>query len=200
MPVDLRRRWNHSTHYHRFVLRQVPRGATTALDVGTGDGLLAADLRERVPDVTGLDADAAVLARAAGTGADVRWLLGDVRTAPLPVGGYDVVTSVATVHHLPDLHAGLRRLGELTAPGGRLVVIGCARNARPRDYLADLPGIVQHQVLARTRGYWEHTAPVRAQLPHTYDQTRLIAADALPGARWRRLALFRYAVLWTRPA
>ena len=42
-------RWNHNLHYHRLVLDAVPAHARTALDVGTGDGLLAADLRRRVP-------------------------------------------------------------------------------------------------------------------------------------------------------
>ncbi|OSY35896.1 hypothetical protein [Pseudonocardia autotrophica] len=46
-----RDRWNHNIHYHRLVLNAVPEGSHTALDVGTGTGtgLLAADLRRRVP-------------------------------------------------------------------------------------------------------------------------------------------------------
>ncbi|MCS3844440.1 bifunctional 2-polyprenyl-6-hydroxyphenol methylase/3-demethylubiquinol 3-O-methyltransferase UbiG [Microbacterium sp. AK031] len=54
-------RWNNNIHYHRRILDAVPAGARTALDFGTGNGLLAADLHERVPDVTGIDIDAAVL-------------------------------------------------------------------------------------------------------------------------------------------
>ena len=48
-PIDLSRRWNHNTHYRRIVLDALHSGARTALDVGAGDGLLAAELREQVP-------------------------------------------------------------------------------------------------------------------------------------------------------
>ncbi|MEU7749596.1 class I SAM-dependent methyltransferase [Nonomuraea sp. NPDC049158] len=200
MPTDLHHRWNHNTHHHHVVLEAVSPGAKTALDVGTGDGLLAADLRELVPQVTAIDLDPAVLDRARATKTDVDWVVGDVMSSPLPEGHFDVVASIATVHHLPDLSATLTRLASLTAPGGALVVIGCAKNGRPRDYLLDIVGIAQHQVFSRTRGYWQHTAPVEMTFPHTYAQVDEIASAVLPGMRWRRLPLFRYAAIWRKPA
>ena len=42
----------------------VPSAARTALDVGTGDGLLPARLRTKVAEVTGIDCDAEVIGRA----------------------------------------------------------------------------------------------------------------------------------------
>lgn len=198
MPIDTNRRWNHNTHYYPTVLGALPAGARTALDVGTGDGLLATALRARVSAVTAIDTDPAVLDRARASGTGIDWVLGDVMSAPLPARHYDLVAAVATVHHLPDLAAGLRRLADLTAPGGALAVIGCARNSRLGDYAMDVVGAAQHQLLSRTRGYWEHTAPVRMDFPHTYAQARRIAAHALPGMRWRRLPLFRYRLIWHR--
>jgi 2-polyprenyl-3-methyl-5-hydroxy-6-metoxy-1,4-benzoquinol methylase len=44
--------WNHNTHYHDIVLRNVPRGCGEALDVGCGDGLLARRLAPRAAHVT----------------------------------------------------------------------------------------------------------------------------------------------------
>lgn len=190
--------WNHNTHYHGLVLRSLTGSARTALDVGTGDGLLASELRDRLPDVTGIDADAGVLARARRLDGRVRWILGDVLTHPLPEAHFDVVASIAAVHHLPDLAAGLSRLADLTAGGGTLVVIGCARSASPGDFAMDAMGAVQHRVLSRARGFWEHTAPVRTDFPHTYAQVRRIAAATLPGAQWRRLPLFRYLLTWRK--
>jgi 2-polyprenyl-3-methyl-5-hydroxy-6-metoxy-1,4-benzoquinol methylase len=200
VPTDVRRQWNNNVHYYRLVLDEIPAGARTALDAGTGDGLLAADLRERIPAVTGIDVDAPVLDRARQSGADVEWVLGDVVTHPLPENHFDVVASITVVHHLPDLGVALARLATLTAPGGVLVVVGCARSTRPVDLAVDGVGVVQANVLKRTRVHWKHTAPVNMHFPHSYAQVRRIASTTLPGMRWRRLPMFRYAVIWNKPA
>lgn len=191
--------WNHNTHYYDIVLSAVPPAAQTALDVGTGDGLLAARLRSEIPEVTGIDSDAEVIGHARNDPAEVNWMIGDVMTTLLPQGHYDLVATVATVHHLPDLAGGLARLADLTAPGGALVVIGCARSSSLSDYALDVIGAVQHQFYSRTRGYWQHSAPVVVEFPHTYDQVRQIAVSTLPGMQWRRLPLWRYAITWTKP-
>ncbi|MHA7653861.1 class I SAM-dependent methyltransferase [Mycobacterium sp. ML4] len=192
-------RWNHNTHYYDIVLSSAPRGARTALDVGAGDGLLAALLSKQIADVVGVDSDASVIRRAKSDWPAVEWIAGDIMTTPLPVGHYDVVAAVATVHHLPDLGAALARLADLTAPGGSLVIIGCARNSTIGDYAADAVGAVQHQIFSRTRGYWQHTAPVQSNFPHTYSQVRQTAEHVLPGLAWRRLPLWRYGIIWKKP-
>ena len=191
-------RWNHNIHYHRRILDALPDGARTALDVGTGDGLLAMELRELVPQVTGIDPDAQVLESARRLQSDVTWLEGDVMTSPLTPASFDVVASVATIHHLPDLEATLTRLAELTAPGGTVAVIGLARSSRLLDHVYDIVGLVQHRRLARRFGVWEHSAPTAPPL-HTYTDVRRSAARVLPGATWRRLPLWRYALVWTKP-
>ncbi|OZE28285.1 SAM-dependent methyltransferase [Rhodococcus sp. 05-2255-1e] len=196
-PQDL---WNHNIHYYDLALRAAPTTTRTALDVGTGDGLLAIRLAERFSDVTGIDSDRDIIAHAqSGTTADVTWIVGDVLTYDLPSAHYDLVVAVATVHHFPDLARGLRRLAYLTSPGGVMVALGCARSASVLDYVFEALGTVQHQVLVRTRGYWQHNAPVRTELPHTYDQVKAIAAETLPGMRWRRLPLWRYSLTWHKP-
>lgn len=194
-----RPKWNHNIHYYDAVLEAAPSNARTALDVGTGDGLLAVRLAQTIPEVTAIDADADVLARAAGaTSVPVGWVTGDVLTSDLPEEHYDLVAAVATVHHFADLGRGLRRLAQLTSPGGALVVIGCARSSSTSDFVYDLAGVVQHQVLSRTRGFWQHSAPVQMNFPHTFAETKQIAAEHLPGAIWRRLPLWRYSLVWHR--
>ena len=56
------RAWNHNLHFHPTVLNAIATGATSALDVGTGDGMLAVDLRRILPDVVAIDTDVDVLA------------------------------------------------------------------------------------------------------------------------------------------
>jgi ubiquinone/menaquinone biosynthesis C-methylase UbiE len=192
-------RWNHNLHYHRLILDAVPSGARTALDVGTGDGLLARDLHRIVPEVTAIDVDADVLSRARAEDPGVTWLLGDALTHPFPSESFDVVASIAVLHHFSDPEAALRRLADLTAPGGLVAVVGLARSATPLDVAYDLAGTAQHQYLSRRRGFWDHTAPTVWPPPHSYREVRRLARAVLPDVQWRRLPLWRYALLWRKP-
>ncbi|MBH0022976.1 bifunctional 2-polyprenyl-6-hydroxyphenol methylase/3-demethylubiquinol 3-O-methyltransferase UbiG [Salinibacterium sp. SWN248] len=200
MVVNLSARWNHNIHYYRRILDAVPASARNALDVGTGNGLLAAALRERVPSVTGIDIDAAVLEYARAETDRVTWLQGDALTYPFRPASFDVVASVATIHHMPDLESTLARLAELTVPGGVIAVVGLARSTRPIDFVYDLAGLVEQRRYRRLASSWEHSAPVVWPPPHSYADVRRAAARVLPGARWTRLALWRYSLIWTKPS
>ncbi|SNT40282.1 class I SAM-dependent methyltransferase [Rhodococcoides kyotonense] len=193
-------RWNNNIHYHRLILDAVPTGARTALDVGTGNGLLATDLRAVVPNVTGLDVDADVLGHARSENDSVTWIQGDVLYHPFSPAMFDVVASVATVHHLPDLDQTFTKFAELTAPGGVVAVVGLARSSTPIDVLHDLAGVVEHRRCTRRFGFWEHSAPMVWPPPHTYADVRRSAGRVLPGARWSRLSLWRYALIWNKPS
>jgi trans-aconitate methyltransferase len=200
MPHPDAPRWNHNIHFHRVVIDAIPTGATSALDVGTGNGMLAKELRDRLPDVTAVDIDAAVLAEAAAEhGRDIAWMRADVMNHDFG-RSFDVVASIATLHHFDDFEDALVRLRELTAPGGVLVVVGLADESSLSDRLRGLAGVVQHQYYARTRNVWEHTAPTVWPPPHTYAEVRAGAAKVLPGVRWKQYALWRYSLIWHRPA
>lgn len=193
-------RWNHNTHFHDLVLRAAPPGARTALDVGTGNGLLARDLADAGLAVTAIDLDETVLdaARTEHADAAIHWVCRDVMAADLGQQ-FDVVASVATVHHLPDLALALSRLADLTAPGGTLVVVGLASSTRLRDRPLDLVGVVQHRWYSWRRGYWEHSAPTCWPPPHSYSEVQRTAWAVLMGARYRRHPIWRYSITWTRP-
>lgn len=155
---DRRPLWNHNIHFHRVVLEAIPAGAISAVDVGTGDGMLSAELRGVVTDVVAIDLDAQVLRRAEAEHSGIVWVNDDVMTHDFG-RRFDVVASVATLHHLPDLRSELDRLADLTAPGGVLVIVGLARASTPWDLVVALVGVVQHQWLSRKRRAWEHSAP-----------------------------------------
>ncbi|HJR88536.1 MAG TPA: class I SAM-dependent methyltransferase [Aeromicrobium sp.] len=191
-------RWNHNIHFHPLVMDAIQPGATSALDVGTGNGELAGDLRGALPDVTAVDLDAGVLRAAAANHGGINWIQGDVMTYDFG-RTFDVVASVATVHHLPSLPDTLQRLADLTAPGGVVVIVGVAQATTARDRLLSLAGVAQHQWYSRTRNYWEHSAPTVWPPPHTYSEVRADAARVLPGARWQQFALWRYALTWNKP-
>ncbi|HAS11708.1 MAG TPA: class I SAM-dependent methyltransferase [Acidimicrobiaceae bacterium] len=195
-------RWNHNIHLHRVVLDAVPPGAQRALDVGCGEGMLSRDLHETVPEVVGLDLHepSLDLARAQSDGDGITWVLGDVLDHPFEPASFDVVASIAALHHM-DTVAGLEAMRDLLRPGGVLVVVGLARTRFPRDLGWQVAGAVSTRwlKLSPKRTYWEHSAPIVWPPPDTYAGLRAIAERVLPGVAYRRHVLWRYSLVWTKP-
>jgi SAM-dependent methyltransferase len=190
--VNRRHPWSHNDHYRRWVLRQVPPGARTALDVGCGTGTLARALAGVVPAVTALDRDPAVAALAGGR-------VGDLRDLPAEPA-YDLVTAVAVVHHLP-LRPTLAHLRALVRPGGRLVVVGCYRSATAADRAVDLVAVPANVLVGLARRRHAAAARVAMSAPtapatETLATIRRVAAVELPGAVVRRRLFWRYTLVW----
>lgn len=192
--------WNANIHYHSLVIEAIPHGAHRVLDVGCGDGILAARFaRTGVPHVIGLDVDGGVLdrARARHVGITVEWRQGDVFDVPFEAGSFDAVVSVATLHHM-DSERGLARFADLVKPGGVVAVVGLAANN-----WWDLPSaLVAHSArlaLGFAREHWEHSASTVWPPPATYREMKGIASRVLPGVCYRRYLLGRYSLVWTKP-
>jgi 2-polyprenyl-3-methyl-5-hydroxy-6-metoxy-1,4-benzoquinol methylase len=190
--------WNHNIHYHRVVLDAVRPGCGSALDVGCGEGVLSRELSEVVPRVTAIDLDAPTLEQAKRQGGSIDYVVGDFLDYPLAPASFDLVASIATLHHV-DTAVGLRRLRELVAPGGTLVVVGLARSRAPRDFGSDAAGAVATRLHKRTKHYREVAAPTVWPPPLTYRETRALADEVLPGVCYRRHLLWRYSLTWVHP-
>jgi 2-polyprenyl-3-methyl-5-hydroxy-6-metoxy-1,4-benzoquinol methylase len=192
--------WNANIHYDGRLDACVPASATSVLDVGCGDGFLAARLARRVPHVVAIDADAPALgrARARFPDAKVTWCHGDVLTHPLGRESFDAVVSNATLHQLPDAGEALRRLSQLVRPGGTLAIVGFVRTEW-RDLPWAMTALACRGVANRVRGKWEHTAPKTWPPPDTLRQLRRSLREALPGARISRLLMGRYLIVWHAP-
>lgn len=192
--------WNVNIHYDALLDRSVPVAAASVLDVGCGDGFLAARLARRVPHVVAVDVDEPVLARARARFSDaaVAWRHGDIRTDSLPPRAYDAVVSNAMLHHLSDTDRALRRLGGLVRPGGVLAIVTFVR-AEWRELPWAVATLAARRAAIGVRGKWEHTAPQSWPPPDTFRQLRHHVRAALPGACLSRLLLGRCLVLWQAP-
>ncbi|MFF2084096.1 class I SAM-dependent methyltransferase [Nocardia sp. NPDC058176] len=192
MPTDPY--WNHNTHYHPWILEQVPEHARTALDIGCGDGLLARKLAARCDAVLGVDLDGQVIADAPAV-PNVHLEKADFRDLD---DTFDVVTTVATLHHVP-LREGVAALRELVAPGGTLAVVGLWK-VRPLNdfpYLLRLPAM---WLVDRRHRRHAGGPEVTVRDPEdTFAEIRAAAAEYLPGAEVRRRLMWRYTLLWHRP-
>jgi SAM-dependent methyltransferase len=204
---NARHPWSHNDHYHGWILRRLPRRRRLAVDVGCGRGLLVGRLAGRFDEVVGLDSDAAMAeeARAAHAAPGVRVEHTGFADADLPAGGVDLVTMVASLHHL-DAGPALARCRALLAPGGRLLVVGLSRPESAADWAWDsaslllnpLVGLAKHPRRARPAADAGPPMPVRDPAG-TFAELAAVAADELPGARLRRRLFFRYTLAWTHP-
>ncbi|AWN31258.1 class I SAM-dependent methyltransferase [Streptomyces sp. NEAU-S7GS2] len=195
--------WNHNVHYHRLVLDAVPDGCGRALDIGCGDGLLVRKLAGRIREVTGVDRSAAMVRLARERSAQVpnaAFVEADFMTPDgAPSGGFDFLTAVAVVHHL-DFTAAVHRMAGLLAPGGRLVLVGLARNRTPLDWLVSGAGVPAARFLARRHGGKSGPPEMPVQDPAmAWGEVRRAARGCLPGSRFRRHLLWRYSLVWDKP-
>ncbi|MER6079569.1 class I SAM-dependent methyltransferase [Streptomyces sp. NPDC001833] len=193
--------WNHNVHYHPVVLDAVPDGCRAALDVGCGDGLLAARLATRAESVTGVDRSAEMIRQARKREAgNVTFLEGDyLGAAALDEEGYDFVSAVAVIHHAPFDDA-IERLVGLVAPGGRLVVVGLAHDHTLLDRVISGCGVPAGLLTARRRGGKRGPADMPVEDPiMTWREVRQSTAHLLPGRRFRRRLLWRYTLVWDKP-
>jgi SAM-dependent methyltransferase len=215
---SVRRRWeasavpfDHNDHYHRLLLRHVPAGCRTALDVGCGTGRFARRLAARGVAVDGVDASAQVVAVAREASADdenpPRFRQSDIARTQLPSGHYDFVSCLASIHHMP-LAPALTALREALAPGGTLVVLGCYAQRTPVDHAwsaaavpvnaaARLAAAARERLAGGPSAHGAVRAPVRQPVtPLT--EIRREAAALLPGATVRRLLFWRYLLLYRK--
>jgi SAM-dependent methyltransferase len=202
-------RWTHNGHYHQVILDAIPAGCATALDVGCGTGALTRRLRAAGLRVTGLDRDEPCVrvARAHPGAAGLGYLVGDIGRAPLQPWSFDLVTSVAMVHHM-DAELALKRMSGLLRPGGVLAVVGLARDSRPADWGWAVPAVAGTHLHrlddARRRTVRHlpaaHQPPLVWPPPLSFRQMRRLAERLLPGARYRRHLYWRYSLVWTKPA
>lgn len=191
---------NHNDHYAPLVLRERPVACRRALDVGCGDGRLAAVLASTgVPEVVGIDIDGASIelarARVQGDGR-VRLIHGDLLTHDFGGERFDFVTAVASLHHVP-LEPALTTMARLLRPGGRLAVLGLHRSSGIVDVAFDVAAVPVNAWHARRRSE-PSQAPARPPVL-SIGAVRTIAARALPGSRLRRLLLWRHLLTWTAP-
>jgi SAM-dependent methyltransferase len=131
-----------------------PAGARV-LEVGCGPGHLSVRLARQGFDVTGLDLDPAMIARAQAKAdrlgrADQRrpsFVVGDVAALAFPDGSLDLVVSTLSMHHWADPADGLAEIGRVLRPGARALIWDFRPGIRPHLFgprHAHMPNPVDH--------------------------------------------------------
>lgn len=193
-----RPRCGHNAYYHDYLLAQLPSQFELALDVGCGTGEFARRLAARAGAVKGIDVSGEMIAQAAADGPqpdNLAWVQADILTLDLPPGGYDVVSAIASLHHMP-LEPALARLSGLVRPGGLLVILGLYIPVTFIDYALSALAIAADPLGWRRQT--DPRMPIRDPTT-TLAEVNQAAAVHLPGSRIRRHLFYRYSLTWRRP-
>jgi ArsR family transcriptional regulator len=128
----LRKVFNDDALRARAVAHLVPSGLRVA-DIGTGTGILAAELAGLGLRVVAIDhsarmleAAAAKLAAAGVTGVELRQ--GEASRLPLEDGAVDAAFAHMVLHYLPSPGDALREMARVVAPRGKVVIVDFVRH------------------------------------------------------------------------
>jgi 2-polyprenyl-3-methyl-5-hydroxy-6-metoxy-1,4-benzoquinol methylase len=116
------RSWD--SHAHEIaILANLPASTSRILEVGCGEGHLAAEMARRGHHVAGVDLSEEAIGRARSWYPDLRFELGSVFADLSSVcGQVDVVVSVEVIEHLTRPDIFLRNAWETLSPGGTLLL------------------------------------------------------------------------------
>jgi demethylmenaquinone methyltransferase/2-methoxy-6-polyprenyl-1,4-benzoquinol methylase len=126
MTVGMHHRWRRRT----ADLAAVGPGER-ALDVATGTGDLALELRSRGAEVVGMDFSERMLELARDKAPDVRFEGGNALELSYADGEFDAATVGFGARNFSDLRRGLAEMARVVRPGGRVVVLEITTPERP---------------------------------------------------------------------
>ncbi|NES98501.1 MAG: class I SAM-dependent methyltransferase [Desertifilum sp. SIO1I2] len=212
-------RWDHNSHYHPFLLKQLPAQCPNVLEVGCGGGEFSRLLAQRAESVTAIDLSPAMIERAKRnslTYPHLQFQIADILEWEIPNEQFDAIpprriasriASIATIHHIP-LETLLPRLKAALKPGGKLLILDLVKNAQLQDFLFDFVAVPLNWILQfwynrRFRptpeaiSLWrEH---IRTDEYLTLSQAKQLYSQYLEGAIVRRHLFWRYSMVWQKP-
>lgn len=203
--------WDHNRHHRDFLLARVPSPCRDALEIGCGTGAFSHALAGRSEHVLALDLSPEMIrvARArAPHRSNLEFQLADASVWPFPSERFDCIASIATLHHM-DPRALLPRLRDALRPGGVLLVLDLVADESLLDLARSALAVGASGALRlahtgrlrdpkEVREAWEEHG--RGETYLRISEVREICRKLLPGAEVRRHLLWRYSIVWRKPA
>lgn len=205
-------KWDHNSHYHRFLLRHVPAHCRNALDIGCGKGAFARLLAARADHVHAIDLSPNMIEEAhtlsVSSSSKIEYRVEDAAACDFGIEQFDCIASIATLHHLPAAEL-LPKLKRALRPVGVLIILDLYQSSTWPDMLADAVAVPTNILLRwirlgrlrepeYARVFW--TRHGRNETYPTMDQVRTLCDKSLPGAQVKRHLLWRYSIVWHKQA
>ena len=203
--------WTSNNHYHNLLLRHVPKNCEHALEIGCGTGAFARELAKRCGRVVGLDLSAEMIrvARSRSTQFEnLEFQLADAMAWSFPQSHFDFICSIATLHHLEQRELFVK-MRDALKPHGVLVVLDLVESSGLVERMLDgialgVSGglrLIHNGRLkppAEVRKAWEQHG--KHDHYSTIPRMRALADEILPGSIVKRRLLWRYTLVYQKPA
>lgn len=202
--------WNHNSHYHSFLLKQLPSHCENILEIGCGTGTFSRLLARQANRVVAIDLSPIMIEIArqkSQNDTNIDFQVADILTWKFPASQFDAIVSIATFHHLP-LERLLPNLKMALKPGGRLIILDLLENEGIQGILNDAIAIPLNWIFQvfRNRNIRPTGEAIEAWKEHlrtdkylTRSPTKLIYGSLLTGVTVRIHLFWRYSAVWEKP-
>ncbi len=202
-------KWNHNTHYHRYLLRRIPEPCWHILEIGCGTGSFSRLLAGRAEKVLAVDLSTQMIRLARERSQlypNIDFIETDVMAYHLPDNQFDCIATLTTLHHLP-IEAILRKIRKALKPGGVFLCLDLYQRSNLNDLLFDSIAYPANVFLGLIKtgkprppkevreAYNEHG---KTDTYLTLPQIKRTCANILPGALVRRHLFWRYSIIWKK--
>lgn len=187
----------HPGPHEAWLLAQLPRDRGSVLEVGCGAGTIAQRLAKSFDRVTAIDFSPAMIAEATRRAPSIDFVCADLFDFLRDrAGAYDCIVTITMLHHV-DLGDALRAMAGALRPGGRLLALDVMhRRRQPIDVIAFALSL-RFMSWTLRKAFWRHG---RNETYLTIDEARRVAQRELPGADVRPHLMWRYSIVWDKPA
>lgn len=203
--------WDHSSHYHDFLLRRIPSPCRESLEIGCGAGAFSRLLAQSSDRVLALDLSPNMIQLAKERSVlfpNIDFQVADVMARELPAEKFDCIATVATLHHLP-MAVVLPKIKSALKVGGILLILDLFQAEGVSDAVTGALAVplsiglklIRHGRIMpprEVRAAWAEHGRHDSYL--TLTEVHKVCADMLPGAEVRKHLLWRYSIIWKKAA
>ena len=172
-----------------WINARAPLRGKTVLDIGCGGGILAESMAKKGANVTGIDLSEKALKVAdlhsLETGVSVRYeLIAAEALAAREPAGFDVVTCMEMLEHVPDPAAIVQACATLVKPGGHVFFSTLNRN--PKSYLFAVIG-AEYLLRLLPKGTHDYAKFITPAELAQYARNAGLSVDSLKGMGYNPL-------------
>lgn len=202
-------KWNHNNCYFKYLMKFVPDGVGTCLDIGCGKGELSLMLSKKSERVIAVDlADRMIeKAKLLHLNRNIEYICGNILEMGFENNSLDIIITTATAHHLPYEWL-LCFAWDKLKKGGKLIILDLVKAESLSDYIiwgsASIPNIAMNLIKngrlqkddAHSKAVWERHGEHDTYM--TMKEIKALAQKHIPAAKVKRKLFWRYVLIWQK--